>query len=858
MPNHFQQYGKQLLANGYLIVPIRPGAKYPALSAWQRARLGPGDLGAYPNHGVGLLCGQGANPIVGVDIDVSHPVIGPKIIEWCETHLGETASRVGAAPRILFVYRAADGGWTKGNSQQFFDPADPIKPSGKENHQQIEILGNGQQFVAYHTHPDTGQDYEWVDIFGGLESYSARDLPVVTQDQIAELLAEFARLIRETPGITTVGSSESPVYSSDEADDLVALSQPVGTPIDEMEKLLDYLPNENADYDTWLHVGASLHHEYGGTAHDERALELWKAFGAKSDKDDPRQYDYKWRSFGGHSGAPATLRWLLKVCNQAKRDAVQDSLRESLEQAKALIAEQPDSVALGSKTLLEKLRNLIPDDPLSRTEIVSAYQARYKLVSKAHLPITQARTMLLGHRQATVQLKRPLTEFGNADRMLDRFGGGIMYVPEIERWFKWDGNYWKRAYDVDLEHMAKETIRGLKDEQDQHDDAAEFFQFCAVSQQARMVKNMVHIASSDPRVYVPLAQLDANRHLLGVANGVVDLTTGQLLPARPEYYITVTTGVNYNPTAKCPLYQKVLADAMFDKPDMIEFVLRTLGYSLMADPREEMMFIPFGLGSNGKSTVFNTAMRALGGYAKSVAPETFVAEGRGHSNAGGPREDLLRMRGARFVYVNEPDEGSELREGIVKAITGGDTITARGIQAKESAEFTPTWVVFMPTNHKPIIKGSDYGIWRRMGLIPFTRRFDEDSSIKKDPTIKEKVLHELEGVLALLVRWALRYQADGLKLPAVMTQARDSYKSEMDLLSEWIGECCVIGQEYSSPMQPLWESWEMFARGRGILNYVPSSLKLARKLDGRFPASAPGGGKRIRLGIALKGVTDVF
>ena len=205
MTDHFRNHGRALLANGYLIVPIRKGEKRPAISGWQKARLGMEDLTRYPDHGVGVLCGQGAHPIVGVDIDVSHPVIGPALIAWCRRNLGDGAERVGAAPRILLAYRADSAGWAKGASVQFFDPTDPTKPSGKDNHQQVEILGLGQQFVAYHEHPDTGRDYQWVDLMGGLESLRASDLPVVTEKHVAALLAEVSRLVRTTPGVTVVG-----------------------------------------------------------------------------------------------------------------------------------------------------------------------------------------------------------------------------------------------------------------------------------------------------------------------------------------------------------------------------------------------------------------------------------------------------------------------------------------------------------------------------------------------------------------------------------------------------------------------------------------------------------------------------
>ncbi len=859
MTDHFRNHGRALLANGYLIVPIRKGEKRPAISGWQKARLGVEDLTQYPEHGVGVLCGQGAHPIVGVDIDVSHPTIGPALITWCRQHLGDGAERVGAAPRTLLAYRADKAGWAKGASVQFFDPTDPTKPSGKPNHQQVEILGLGQQFVAYHEHPDTRQDYQWVDLMGGLEALRASDLPVVTEAQIAALLAEVSRLVRNTSGVTVVGSAEAPAMrnSSDE-DDLMSLAARVGMPFAECAQWLSHLENDGDSYDHWLHVGMSLHHEYAGTEHEADALALWKEYGARSSKDDPTQYDYKWRSFGGGgSGAPTTLRWLLKICGIAKQEKEFEGRRAALDEAKEIIRSQTDSLKLGGKEVLDRIKQLVPDDPLVRTEIIGAFQAQYKALTKTNMPVAQARALLVGPRAATVQAKRPLTEFGNAERMLDRYGDGLMYVPEVESWFIWTGVYWRRAVNVEIEHLAKETIRALVNEVEEHEDRAEFFQFCALSQQARMVSNIVKLASSDPRVTVPAAELDKHAHFLGVRNGVVDLRSGTLLPPDPDLRITLVAACDYDPRARAPVFERTISEVFSGDMDMVEYVMRTFGYALMGNPIEDIMFIAFGNGANGKSTIFNAVRMAFGGYARTADAASFVADGN-KGSGGGPREDLVRLRGARFVYVNEPDENGELREGMVKTMTGGDTITARGIHAKNSVEITPTWVVYMPTNHKPIIKGNDNGIWRRMGMIPFERNFENDPNVPKDGKRKEKLALEMPGILALIVKAALRYQKDGLVPPKRVLAARDAYRSQMDLLAEWLDECCEIDPAATVTSKELWDSWEMFARGRGLLNYIRSSTALSRRLDTRFPPIRGSGGVRLRSGLRLKGAADLF
>ena len=182
--DYYTAVAPTLLAAGYLVVPIKPGEKRPAISGWQHARLTPDDK--YPGHGVGVLCGQGDCPIVGIDIDISHPVVGPALIDWCQQHLGYTAERVGAAPRILLAYRAARAGWTKQLSVIFFDPTDPMKPDGKRNDQRVEVLGNGQQFVARPTRRQRIENRDQVDHRRGMAHVAEIDNathPTVPVDQ---------------------------------------------------------------------------------------------------------------------------------------------------------------------------------------------------------------------------------------------------------------------------------------------------------------------------------------------------------------------------------------------------------------------------------------------------------------------------------------------------------------------------------------------------------------------------------------------------------------------------------------------------------------------------------------------------
>lgn len=637
-------------------------------------------------------------------------------------------------------------------------------------------------------------------------------------------------------------------------DALVAVQSKVGWSLDDArDALRDVDPG--ADRSVWLNALMALHHEFDGS---EAALELadeWSSgrLGGLTVENysGRRDIEARWRSFGRRQGGnPITARWLIKWRN----DSGLDNRRGVIEEIKGLLALAEDTTAL-TTTVAKKIKALMPDDAAVRAEVIALFSKRFRSIGSVALPISEIRALLLDKPPPTIKTKRPLTEFGNAERMLDKFGQSMMYVPELGAWFLWTGVYWRRAADVEIEHLAKESIKSLVNEYDDHEqEAAEFFEFCRLSQQARMVANMVRLASSDPRVVVPAEELDKHARLLGVRNGVVDLQTGVLLPPDPALRITKVCGCNYNPAAGCGLWKQTVLDVFSGDQELVDYFQRVIGYVAMGRPTEDIMVIPFGNGSNGKSTVFGAIRSVLGTYAKSADASTFVQDARGGGgSAGGAREDLLRLRGARFVYVSEPDENSELREGSVKSMTGGDSIPARGVYAKESVEINPTWTVFMATNHKPIVKGNDNGIWRRLVLIPFERNFENDPNLVKDVTRNEKLALEAEGVLAWIIAGTAQYMRRGLGAPEKIRKARDTYRSQMDLLSEWIEECCQEGGEFWAPMEVLWRSWESYAKQRGILHYVRSSIALGRRLDQRFP-SAKREGKRVRVGLRIAAI----
>jgi P4 family phage/plasmid primase-like protien len=808
---------KRLRDGGYSIVPINKGQKGPLIKEWQKKEFSAEDIDA----GIGVKCGIGEYPICAIDIDVLNPELTAALSDWCHEHLGMTVERVGQAPKTMLVYRAADSGWSKAASQWFTDDS--------EERQRVEVLGRGQQFVAYHIHPDTGEPYEWTDMLGGLEYTPAKELPVVTADEITQVLEVFEQMALDA-GMTACSGSTARTINSGKADpeDFTAGAK-VGVDIKDAEKLLANL--DAADYDRWLQVGMALHHEYDGS---DAAFNMWDGWSQKADNySSDEDLEKRWSGFG-HDGSGITIRTLMKWGGDANAQQKREQKRGAIQEYKDRIENCADGFEL-EEVLKAIGTELDKTEVITCNEVRATAKAKYKAVMKQSISDSSINTLLgLGKDTSAENLERQMqyTEFGNARRMLELYGDNIMFAADTETWYRWTGSYWRVSAQAELEQLSKATLMQLiADGAEQGILASDQYDFVKNSLKVAMMTAMVKIIRTEKSILVNTDELDANKMLFGVANGAIDLTTGELIPADRLDRITIASSTTYKPKAKCPLFEQTVSECFYGDTELVEFFQRLMGYTLLADPKEDIIVIPYGTGSNGKSTVLGAIRDAMGAHAITASNETFL--GSGGANAGGPRDDILRLRGSRFVYVTEPDEDRELKEGLIKSMTGGEAMAARAAYSRTFVQFTPTWTVILPTNHKPIIKGDDFGIWRRIMLVPFTRNFSTDPDIVKDNDRSAKLEAEHEGILAWLVRGAMSYLEMGLRPPAIVEEARNEYKSDMDLLAEWIEECCEIGNDKVATNAALWASWKQFAEVRGELRYISNARTLNKKLEAR-------------------------
>jgi putative DNA primase/helicase len=401
---------------------------------------------------------------------------------------------------------------------------------------------------------------------------------------------------------------------------------------------------------------------------------------------------------------------------------------------------------------------------------------------------------------AEVDALEPHTDRGNARRLVAQHGEDLRYVPQWRAWLVWDGVCWRRDEAQRLMALAKATIRTLYIEASAAPDrvSQDLAKHGARSESAARLGAMVSLAQSEPGIPVTPDQLDRDPWKLTVPNGTLDLRTGALGPHGRADLITKLAPVPYEPDARCPTWLAFLDQITQGQRDLIAFLQRAAGYALTGDTREQCLFILYGTGANGKSTFLNTLRAVLGDYAKQTPTETLLVK-----RDGGIPNDLARLHGARFVAAVEAEAGRRLAESLVKQLTGGDRIAARFLYG-ELFEFTPEFKVFVATNHKPTIRGSDHAIWRRIRLIPFTVTIPPSA---QDRALPEKLRAELPGILRWMVEGCLAWQREGLGIPDAVHTATEGYRAEMDVLATFLAECCAVGKGLRVPASELYAAY---------------------------------------------------
>ncbi len=413
----------------------------------------------------------------------------------------------------------------------------------------------------------------------------------------------------------------------------------------------------------------------------------------------------------------------------------------------------------------------------------------------------------------------------------------LRYVAGWGRWLCWVGTRWCEDSTLSVFDQARAICRAASAECSEQEKTATRLAAAAT------VAAVERLARADRRHAATVEQWDSDPWLLNTPAGTVDLRTGAIHAHDRRQYLTKLAAAG--PDGDCPLWLRFLDRVTDGDTELQAFLQRVVGYCLTGITREHALFFMYGTGANGKSVFLSTIAGLVADYAKTAPASAFTASsGEQHPT------DLAGLRGARFVTAIETEDGRWWAEAKIKALTGGDRITARFMR-QDFFEYVPQFKLVVAGNHKPGLRNVDEAIRRRLHLIPFTVTIPES---ERDKDLPEKLKAEWPGILAWAIEGCLAWQHEGLNPPAVVREATEEYLATEDALGRWMEERCALGPRLAGAAGALFGDWTAWCEATGE---KPSSQKMfAEKLKAR-----PGiekvrsGHSRTRgfAGIALRG-----
>ena len=434
---------------------------------------------------------------------------------------------------------------------------------------------------------------------------------------------------------------------------------------------------------------------------------------------------------------------------------------------------------------------------------------------------------------------------GNAERFTDNFNDAVRYSYVRKNWYFYNGKTWSLDQEGKVKSLVDEILEKMKqepvfvsddvDEEEAQKNLRKHIKYSRGSNgKTNMLKESQHLLPIQPD------EFDKDKHLLNVQNGYLDLTTGQLHEHDKNKFFTKISSIEYTDKIDCPQWIDFLYQIFDGNKPLIDYMQRAVGYSLSGSTEEQMMFILHGNGRNGKSVFLDIITEIMGSYTTNIQPQTLMVK----PQQGSANSDVARLDGARLVTTTEPNDGMRFDEGLVKQMTGGDKVTARFLYGDEF-DYFPQFKIWMATNHKPIIRGTDDGIWRRLAVIPFTVQIPEN---KVDRQLKNKLKREMKGILNWAVEGYQEWKRIGLNEPQVIKDQRITYRTEMDAVELFIEECCVRKdgeREKASNLYGIYKSW-----AKDNEQYLMSSTKFGREMSNKFQKITSNGVHYV--GIKLK------
>lgn len=443
------------------------------------------------------------------------------------------------------------------------------------------------------------------------------------------------------------------------------------------------------------------------------------------------------------------------------------------------------------------------------------------------------------------------TDVASGQRLVKKHGDGVRYCQPMGKWLVWTGRRWV----IDQMHAVDRLVTGCT--KDLWNETAaikssgtfpliveKMEKWCAYSDSVQGLTRAIRAAQAEKCVQVLPKHLDKNPWLMNVKNGTLNLETGDLQPHDPSNLLTKISPVEFDVDAKCPTWERFVKQVFRSDVEVISYIKRLCGYWATGHIREQILPIFWGSGSNGKTTFLNVILEVLGLDYAMKAPQDFLMAKRGDSHPT-EKADLF---GKRFVACSETEEGRRLSESLVKELTGKERIRARRMR-EDFWEFDPTHKIVMLTNHRPIISGSDHGIWRRIRLIEFSQRFWDASKgengppeLRQDKILDETLRTEYPGILRWIVEGCQVWHHDEEMVPMAVEVQTMEYRESQDTISQWIEERCERNLESRELVSDLYADYREWVVKTG--EFPVSQRKFSMTLS-------DSGFKKIKISVML-------
>ena len=461
-------------------------------------------------------------------------------------------------------------------------------------------------------------------------------------------------------------------------------------------------------------------------------------------------------------------------------------------------------------------------------ELLGTFSAEYDDVvpesTEAKEPLSSSGGTEVGKTQGYTYRR---DDTGNAERLVRRFGDHIRFIFETGEWMVWTSNGWQKDTNGKLMRMTKAVIREISDQAMAGEDIDKaLMEHSRKSAQRDRRKAMIELASSEKGICTNFADWDADKWLLNVRNGVIDLRTQTFRERKQTDLCMRQANVHYDPDARCPQWDAALLKYMNGDQSMVDFLARYTGYSLTGVCDAQSLIFNMGDGNNGKDTFTSAIAYMMGTYAADAAFETF-AESKNHSEH---RNDLAVLAGAvRFLTSCEGSDGHSLDEGVIKRVTGQSPVTVRHIHGKPFTYF-PEYKLWFSSNYEPAIKGQDIGIWRRVKRVPWDYTITEAEKVEGFGDLLKK---EAPSIL----NWALRGLGDYVKAGKMIyhpkiDQATAQYRADMDIVGRFLRERCAMRSEATALGSNLYRAYADWCRANGF--YAANSRKFYGELRKRM------------------------